>query len=356
MDRSSRKMDHIQFAMESREERKTIWDDISFVPNSLPNIHYGNCNLAASLPPFHLASPLLINAMTGGAAATIAINQKLAEIARERGLAMAVGSQMAALRDPSVKESYRIVRRENPSGVVFANLGAEATVEQALQAVEMIEANGIQIHLNVMQELLMPEGDRDFRGYLDNIRRINEQVGVPVIVKEVGFGMSRESMEKLAEAGISIMDVGGRGGTNFARVENRRHHMPMSMFEEWGFTTPESLLESAALQSRGISFIATGGIRHGLDAVKGIALGAAAVGMAGSLLRLVQTTSLKECLETVDLWHHQIRVAMTALGAASIAELQRVPVLVTGRTAERARLRGCIPENYARTREGMRDS
>jgi isopentenyl-diphosphate delta-isomerase len=215
-------MDHIQFALETREEESSIWDDISFAPNSLPNISYGNCNLAASLPPLLLSSPLLINAMTGGAPAVTAINQKLAVIARERGLAMAVGSQMAALRDPAVRESYHVVRRENPKGMVFANLGAEATVEQAVQAVEMIEANGLQIHLNVMQELLMPEGDRDFRGYLDNIRRIKEHVGVPVIVKEVGFGMSAESMEKLADAGITLLDVGGRGGTNFAKVENRR--------------------------------------------------------------------------------------------------------------------------------------
>ncbi|KKX53004.1 type 2 isopentenyl-diphosphate Delta-isomerase [Brevibacillus borstelensis] len=356
MDRSRRKMDHIQFALETREEESSIWDDISFAPNSLPNISYGNCNLAASLPPLQLSSPLLINAMTGGAPAVTAINQKLAVIARERGLAMAVGSQMAALRDPAVRESYQVVRRENPKGMVFANLGAEATVEQAVQAVEMIEANGLQIHLNVMQELLMPEGDRDFRGYLDNIRRIKEHVGVPVIVKEVGFGMSAESMEKLADAGITLLDVGGRGGTNFAKVENRRHHTPMFMFEEWGFTTPESLLESAELQSRGITFIASGGIRHGLDAVKAIALGASAVGMAGSFLRLVQTVSIEECLETVDLWHHQIRVAMTALGAASINELQQVTVMITGRTAERARLRGIAPEKYARQRLGKRDS
>jgi isopentenyl-diphosphate Delta-isomerase len=351
MERSKRKVEHIEYALATAEANRNAWDDLSFVPNSLPNICYGNTKVEADIPPFRLSSPFLINAMTGGAAAVTEINRLLAIVAREKGLAMAVGSQMAALRDPAVVESYAVVRRENPDGIVFANLGAEATVEEAQRAVEMIRADGLQIHLNVMQELLMPEGDRDFTGYLERIRAIREALGVPVIVKEVGFGMSRRTIEQLASAGVSIIDVGGRGGTNFAKVENQRHSAPLTMFESWGLSAPESLLEADNCRLDGVRLIATGGIRHGLDAAKALALGASAVGVAGALLRLVANVPLEACLAAVDAWHHQLRVAMTALGVSELIELQRVPVLITGVTAERARLRGCKPERYARRDE-----
>ncbi|MDH6349201.1 type 2 isopentenyl-diphosphate Delta-isomerase [Brevibacillus sp. FSL K6-0770] len=347
MDRSTRKLDHIRNALATAENGTNCFDDVSFVPNSVPNTGYEETKLATEFATFRLPSPFVINAMTGGAEATTPINQKLAIIARERQLAMAVGSQMAALRDPSLASSYQIVRKENPHGIIWANVGAEATVEQAKAAIDMLEADGLQIHLNVMQELLMPEGDRDFRGYLERIQNISEAVNVPVIVKEVGFGMTKETMRKLLEAGIRSIDVGGRGGTNFAKVENMRSSHPLTMFEDWGFTTVESLLEADSHIHAQSSVMATGGIRHGLDAFKAISLGAKAVGVAGALLRLIHTKSLAECLEEVDAWHHQIRVAMTALGIVQLADAINVPLLVTGKTAERARLRGIVLDQLA---------
>ncbi|MGN7468920.1 type 2 isopentenyl-diphosphate Delta-isomerase [Brevibacillus sp. SAFN-007a] len=350
MSRSQRKLDHIRYALATAETGTNSFDDVSFVPNSLPNIGYQETSLDTEFASFRLRSPLLINAMTGGAEATTSINQKLAIIARERQLAMAVGSQMAALRDRSVASSYQIVRKENPQGIVLANVGAEATVEQAQAAIEMLAADGLQIHLNVMQELLMPEGDRDFNGYIERIQRIQESVKVPVIVKEVGFGMAKETMEKLIEAGIKNIDVGGRGGTNFAKVENQRSAHPLSMFEDWGFTTVESLLEADADIRAQASVMASGGVRHGLDVIKAICLGASAVGVAGALLRLVQSHAIEECLAEVDAWHHQIRVAMTALGLVQLADGIKTPLLITGQTAERARLRGRALEEWAQRR------
>lgn len=353
MDRSTRKLDHIRHALSTNEPGYTSFDEVSFVPNGLPNTSYSDVSLQTDMASFRLSSPIMINAMTGGAEATTAINQKLAIIARERNLAIAVGSQMAALRDSAFENSYRIVRKEHPHGIVFANVGAEATIEQAQAAVDMLEADGLQIHLNVMQELLMPEGDRDFRGYLENIAAIREQLGVPVMVKEVGFGMARETMQKLMEAGISFLDVGGKGGTNFAKVENMRNAHPLPMFEEWGLTTVESLLEAQDFPHAGVSIMATGGIRHGLDAVKALALGASAVGIAGAMLRLVRTSSLEECLKAVDEWHHQLRVGMTALGVQNVRDCKRVPVMIVGTTAQRARLRGINLETIARRDGGQ---
>ncbi|MGG1659627.1 type 2 isopentenyl-diphosphate Delta-isomerase [Brevibacillus sp. NRS-1366] len=347
MDRSTRKLDHIRHALTTNEQDRNSFDDVSFVPNSLPNTGYNEVTLDTDIDSFRLGSPIVINAMTGGASATTEINQKLAIIARERNLAMAVGSQMAAIRDPAVENSYRIVRKEYPNGIVFANVGAEATIEQARTAVDMLEADGLQIHLNVMQELLMPEGDRDFRGYIENIRAIKESLEVPVMVKEVGFGMAKETIQQLVEAGISLIDVGGKGGTNFAKVENMRNVQPLPMFEDWGFTTVESLLEAQSFPHDGVSIMATGGIRHGLDAVRALALGASAVGIAGAMLRLVRTSTLDDCLNAVDEWHNQLRVGMTALGVRKIKDCRRIPVMITGTTAQRARLRGINLENLA---------
>ncbi|MCM3077920.1 type 2 isopentenyl-diphosphate Delta-isomerase [Brevibacillus invocatus] len=340
MDRSQRKMDHIQHALSTNDLQRNGFDDVRFIPNSLPNIHYGNTLLVTDLGPFRLTSPIFINAMTGGAAATTEINQKLAIIAKERGLAMAVGSQMAALRDPTARESYTIVRKENPHGILFANIGAEATVEQAQAAVEMIEANALQIHLNVMQELLMPEGDRDFSGYLEKIQRIKNKLSVPVLVKEVGFGMSADTIQKLVDIGIQMIDVGGRGGTNFAKVENLRRSQPLPMFDDWGLSTVESLLEASILANRHLSVMATGGVRHGLDVAKALSLGAEAVGIAGALLRLVKTGTIDECLQAVDAWHHEIRIAMTSLGIANTDRFRGLPLVIMGQTADYARLRG----------------
>ncbi|MED1950847.1 type 2 isopentenyl-diphosphate Delta-isomerase [Brevibacillus centrosporus] len=347
MDRATRKVEHVQHALSTNEFGANAFDDVSFLPNSLPNSSYETTSLDCKVGPYRLRSPIMINAMTGGAATTTDINRKLAVLARERGLAMAVGSQMAAIRDPQVKDSYEVVRKEHPKGILFANVGAEATVEEALAAVEMIEADGLQIHLNVMQELLMPEGDRDFRGYLQRIHEIKERAAVPVMVKEVGFGMARKTIRELAQAGITVIDVGGRGGTNFAKVENMRRPEPLTMFDEWGLTTVDSLLEAACESGRGVHFVATGGIRNGLDAAKAIALGASAVGMAGAVLKQVQTRDVEGGLAALDEWHQQVRIAMTALGAHRLEQLREQPVMITGKTAEKARLRGIALEEWA---------
>lgn len=347
MDRSTRKWQHIQHALATGQSGKQGMEDVRFLPNSLPNICYGNINLSGSLSTFRLSSPILINAMTGGSKQTMEINRSLAILAREKDLAMAVGSQMAALRDPALTNSYTVVRDENPNGVVFANVGAEATVDQACAAVDMLRVDALQIHLNVMQELLMPEGDRNFTGYLRNIEKIAKAIPVPLIVKEVGFGMTRQTIQKLANAGAAMIDVGGFGGTNFAKVENKRRQQPLGMFEDWGLTTVQSLLEAGECQMSAVSLIASGGIRNGLEIGKAIALGADAVGMAGRILQLVQTRTLAECCLAIDEWHHELRILMTALGTETLAQLKLVPFTIMGETGEWAELLGIDRHKYA---------
>ncbi|GAB7386245.1 type 2 isopentenyl-diphosphate Delta-isomerase [Bacillaceae bacterium] len=348
MSRASRKWQHVEYALKFGQSGRHGFEDVKFVHNCLPESSLDKVNIATKIGGFKLSSPIIINAMTGGAGRTHEINRRLGTLARETGLPIAVGSQMGALKDPQTAYTYKVVREVNPHGLIFANLGAEANVEQAERAVEMIRADALQIHLNVMQELLMPEGDRNFEGALERIARIRETLGVPVIVKEVGFGMSREAIAKLLQIGITCIDVGGFGGTNFARIENARRRQPLDFLNDWGITTCASLLEASPYLGRA-SLIASGGIRHALDIAKSLALGASAVGMAGTFLKLVHdAATLEEPIAYVRGLCDDLRLIMTALGAVTIRELQQVPLVITGKTAEWAARRGIDLDGYAR--------
>ncbi|MDP4102305.1 MAG: type 2 isopentenyl-diphosphate Delta-isomerase, partial [Bacillota bacterium] len=235
MTRAERKRQHINHALSIGQKRETGLDDITFVHVSLPDLALEQVDISTKIGELSSSSPIFINAMTGGGGKlTYEINKSLARAASQAGIPLAVGSQMSALKDPSERLSYEIVRKENPNGLIFANLGSEATAAQAKEAVEMIGANALQIHLNVIQEIVMPEGDRSFGGALERIEQICSHVSVPVIVKEVGFGMSKASAGKLYEAGAAAIDIGGYGGTNFSKIENLRRQRQISFFNSWG--------------------------------------------------------------------------------------------------------------------------
>jgi len=338
MQRTSRKREHIQYAIETGTSGKHGFEDVKFVHNCIPESSMTDASLSTSIGGLGLSSPILINAMTGGANETYEINRRLALLAEGAGLAMAVGSQMAALKDPSVQSSFSVVREVNPKGIIFANLGAEATTDQALRAVDMIQADSLQIHLNVMQELIMPEGDREFKGVCRQIENIVKAVSCPVVVKEVGFGMSREAAACLVDLGIQGIDLGGAGGTNFAEIENKRRTIPLEMLNDWGLTTVQSLLELSSINK--VDKIATGGITNGLEIVKALALGANLVGMAGFFLRLVTENDLEKCLSVVSRLHEQVRLIMTALGVSTIQSISDVPVVISGVSYHWASMRG----------------
>ncbi|WP_274364491.1 type 2 isopentenyl-diphosphate Delta-isomerase [Paenibacillus thermotolerans] len=349
MSRSSRKMDHVRYALSIPPENRNGLDDIRFVHNALPETSLEQISLSTTIGELVMSSPILINAMTGGAEETKRINGGLAEAARETGTAMAVGSQMAALKSPETTDSYTIVRKMNPRGVVLANLGSEATADQAKRAVEMIEANALQIHLNVVQELVMPEGDRSFTGVLKRVERIAAALDVPVIVKEVGFGMTSQTAEKLYAAGAAAVDCGGFGGTNFGKIENARRDKPASMFNDWGNSTAASLLEVLETADAA-KIIASGGIRSALDAAKALALGAGAVGMAGAMLRKLNAEGVEALIEDIRSLQTDIKLIMTAAGAADLAELRRAPLVISGETAHWCWARGVDIRKYARRR------
>ncbi len=330
MTRAERKLDHIKHALSTGQSKATWLDNIRFVHQALPNSSWESVSLHSQIGELVLSSPFFINAMTGGGGAkTTELNRQLARVSREMNIPMAVGSQMAAIKNAEEIHTYTAVRRENPKGLIFANLGSEATVDQAKRAVDMLEANALQIHLNVIQELTMPEGDRNFEGALFRIEQIANELTVPIIVKETGFGISRETAIKLQEINVAAIDVGGFGGTNFAAIENQRRQRKLSYFNDWGIPTAASLIETTSIKSS-LEVLASGGIQDALDVVKCLSLGASAVGLAGVILKTLVDEGEQETVDSLKQLNEDLIMLMVALGAKSISELQQKPLIISG--------------------------
>ena len=329
--RASRKDEHLELAMRLHgQDRAGAFDDVSFIHHSLPGVSAEQVDIGTTVLGCRWEVPFYINAMTGGTQTTAAINAGLAEAAAEVGVAIACGSQHVALRDPERADGFHVIRRRAPGAFVLANVGPTVSPQEALQAVEMLEANALQIHLNAAQELVMPEGDRDFTNWSEAIAGIVAAVPVPVVVKEVGFGLSRRTIEALARTGVAAVDVAGAGGTDFIAIENeRRPQRDLSYLVGWGQSTALCLLESVAVDDPvGLPVLASGGVRNPLDVVRSLALGACAKEGPEALHQELRT------------WSEHVRTLMTLLGAADVSQLRRTDVLVTGSTAERARLLG----------------
>lgn len=352
MSRSERKWEHINLALEKGQMSSSALEDIRFIHQSLPEINLNDVHLEHGLGELSLSSPIFINAMTGGGGdRTFQINKELAAVARRTGVPMAVGSQMAAIKDPGERYTFEIVRKENPHGVIIANLGCEADTEQAKTAVDMLQANALQIHLNVVQELTMPEGDREFSGMLGRIEKIINEVDVPVIVKEVGFGMCRETVQNLASIGVSIVDIGGYGGTNFAEIENKRRKDPFSFFNQWGIPTAMSIIEAASTAVPNLNVIGSGGIRTSLDIAKAISIGADAVGMAGIFLKTLLEKGAEALEREIETLHEELSVIMAALGASTISQLKNAPLIISGHCEHWLTQRGIDTKSFSQRKK-----
>lgn len=325
----NRKDEHLALAKAFFKEQANDFDAVRFVHHSFAEVAVTDIDLSTNIQHLHLSSPFFINAMTGGSQKTAAINQQLASLARETGLLMATGSVSAALTNPAYAASFQIVRKENPQGLILANIGADRSLEDAKRAVDLVQADGLQIHLNVPQELLMPEGNRDFYGWLQTIESIVAHLSVPVIVKEVGFGMSRETIQALLAIGVDSVDVSGRGGTNFAQIENARqatHALPF--LNDWGQSTVISLLEASTIQQP-FTCLASGGIRHALDIVKALSLGASAVGISGLILQQLLTTDVAQTVAFVQQLKEDVRLIYALLGAQRTAALLHTDLILS---------------------------
>lgn len=344
---SNRKDDHVRHADAQYAQLKTDFEDIHFVHHALAHHAISEIDLSTQLFGQEFPTPFYINAMTGGSDFTKKINADLAAVARETGLAMASGSISAAIKDPGVADSFQIIRQTNPNGFVLANLGANHGLESAQRAIDLIEADALQIHLNTPQEIVMPEGDRDFRTYEDNIIDIIEGVHVPVIIKEVGFGMSYETMRHLYDIGVRTIDVSGHGGTNFALIEDERATATdFSFMADWGQSTAISLLEAQSLMKQ-MDIVASGGIKNPLQIIKALALGAKSVAVSGQFLHSVMHEGVDHTIKMVDTWREQMKLLMLMLDVTSLEELTRTDLIIAGNPAYWSQIRKINIDHFA---------
>lgn len=304
--------------------------DVRIIHRGLPETRVADVDLSVMDPYFNFTTPFYIEAMTGGSQKTGKVNAQLATAAKETGLAMAVGSQSVALKDPEAIATFKSVREINPDGFVMANIGAGHTAEHAQQVVDMIQANALEVHINVAQEVVMPEGDREYI-WAEELQRIIETVSVPVIIKEVGFGMSQETIAQIRDLGAQYVNLGGRSGTNFAVIEDRRNREMTAAhgyLYDWGQTTAESLLEAQLVENAPTVF-ATGGIQDPLDVMKAQILGAKAVGVAGHFLHTVLNEGTDGLITEITRWQNHLAKLYAMVGATNQADLANVKTVLS---------------------------
>ena len=332
-----RKADHIKINLEQdvRSALTTGLENYHFTHEALPELDLNRINTTLNLFGKKLNSPILISSMTGGTAEAEIINLRLAEAAQECGVAMGVGSQRTAIEHPEQAKTFQ-VRRVAPDILLFANLGAVQFnygygIDQCRKAVDMIQADALILHLNPVQEAVQDAGDTNWAGIAKKIEEVCKKMEVPVIAKEVGWGISERSAKLLANCGVSAIDVAGAGGTSWSQVE--MHRAPdeftrqlAATFVGWGIPTAESIL-NVKRAAPGTLIFASGGIKDGLDIAKCIALGATLGGMAGHFLKAA-AISTENVVEMMKLTKRQIEVTMFACGADKLHELKQDKLLV----------------------------
>ncbi len=332
---ASRKADHIRINLEEdvRSGLTTGLERLRFTHQALPERNLADVDSSVTWFGKRLSAPLLISSMTGGTDEAHRLNQTLAQAAQAAGIAMGLGSQRAAVENPGLAYSFQ-VRNVAPDILLFANLGAVQLnygygLDQCRRAVDMIQADALILHLNALQEAVQPEGDANFAGLLGQIEAVCRALPVPVIAKEVGWGFSEPAARQLAEAGVAAIDVAGAGGTSWSQVEMHRaktatQRRVAAAFIDWGIPTAEAI-QNVRRAAPHLPIIASGGLRDGIDIAKCVALGAALGGLASPFLKAA-AVSVEAVTEVIGELSRELRIAMFASGAGTIAELQATPL------------------------------
>lgn len=333
---SSRKNDHIKINLDEDVNSKitTGLEKYRFPHEALPELNLSSISISQSLFNKQIQSPILISSMTGGSKETEKINIILAEAAQETGIAMALGSQRAAIEDPALSRTFQ-VRKYAPDILLFANLGAVQLnygygIEECKKAVDMVNADALILHLNALQEALQPEGDINFSGLLQKIENICRELDAPVVVKEVGWGISGKTANLLFDAGVSVIDVAGAGGTSWSQVEmfraqNDSQARLAASFVGWGIPTAQSI-EDIKKTVPNSSLFASGGLKNGIDIAKCIALGAKLGGMAGPFLK-ASNQSLSNTITLIEEISKEISICMFSTGVNTLDQLSEVELI-----------------------------
>jgi isopentenyl-diphosphate delta-isomerase len=342
-----RKKDGIDIPLQKDVQAKTTstyLDYVKLVHNALPELDYDDIDLSTEFLGHRFSAPLIIDSMTGGTDEATMINGRLGELAEKYGFGMGLGSQRAGLKSEELASTYSIARKNAPNAFLIANIGGAQlakglSIDDARKIVKMVGANALVVHLNPLQELVQPEGEPKYKGVHAKIVELVKNMDVPVIVKEVGAGISREVAIKLEMAGVAAITVAGAGGTSWAGVEKRRADMVKDrkkarlgeMFWDWGIPTAASLIE--AHKAVKLPLVASGGLRNGLEVAKCIALGASMAAMAYPFLKAA-AQSREALFEFADSLLAELRSTMFLVGAANLRALASSRYILTGALAQ----------------------
>lgn len=330
-DDRDRKLEHIELALDRRSQLDSrYFDRFVFEHEALPELDMAEIDLSCQLFGKKMRAPLLISCMTGGTGSAATINRNLAIAAEMAGIALGVGSQRKAIERPETSATFH-VREVAPSVPLLGNLGAVQLnygfgLDEFRRALTMIDADALALHLNPLQEAIQPEGQTNFKGLYDKIEVLVAALEKPVVVKEIGCGLTLRTARELWRRGVRHFDTAGVGGTSWARIEGARGPAPVlgDLFADWGVPTPESIRQLATLE--GITLIGSGGVRSGLDVAKAIALGANVVGLAQPFLAAA-LESAEKVLEVIERTVQELRITMFCVGAKNLAELRHKPLL-----------------------------
>ena len=334
---TSRKRDHVELTVKkdvSFKSKTSGFEEWEFVHNALPEINLSDVDSSTMFLGKKLSFPFMVSCMTGGYPEAEKINRQLAEVCEEYHLAMGVGSQRQAIENTTYHRSFSIVRSAAPSIPIIGNIGApEVAVLKDISSIqrlaELIGADAFAVHLNPLQEFLQPEGNTNFRGVLNGIEKLVKGLSIPVIVKEIGAGISFDVAQRLTDVGVRVIDVAGAGGTSWAGVEILRRadnkKVDWNPFWDWGIRTTDALQEVVPLKRNilpSLTIISSGGISNGIDCAKSIALGADMTASARPMLKALMNGGKKELREKIDQLLLEFKGAMFLTGTPSIEKLQ----------------------------------
>jgi len=337
-DISQRKADHLAIAASGEADfhRRTLLDDVHLIHTALPERATGDVELTTTLFGRSFRAPFMVTGMTGGTDEAREINRALAGAAEAAGIPFGLGSQRAMVVRPETTRTYE-VRDAAPGVFLCANLGvvqlAAMTTPAVRETMKRVSADALCIHLNPAQELAQPGGDRDFRGALEAIRRVTGELGLPVMVKETGCGISPAVARQLHEVGVRAIDIAGAGGTSWTAVESHRargsaRELARDLWD-WGIPTAAAVAWAAAAAPE-LEIVASGGIRSGIDAARALALGARAAGIAQPALRAVREGGQAGALAFLNRLADGVRAAALLSGVGRASDLARAPRVITG--------------------------
>lgn len=326
-----RKKDHVKLTASGdvAYRQTTGLSEYRFLHNALPEVDYDEVSTEIEFLGRSFSFPLFISCMTGGYTEAGAVNAIIAEFCEEHNLPFGVGSQRIMLEDTTTSESFSVVREKAPSAFISSNIGGAQLIdslskEKLKLLIDTIQADAVTVHLNPLQELMQPEGDRNFKGIEKGIAQLVSDCPVPVIIKETGAGITGEVAERLLQKGVAAIDISGAGGTSWSKVENLRASKsePEPLFDDWGVPTVVCLEQVRELKNKyDFELVASGGIRSGIDIAKVLCLGANCGATAQPVIKAINENGKKGLAELYQSWRRQLKITLTLLGIKKVDKL-----------------------------------